>query len=151
MRGTPGQRLTSAFSLCVPELLGGQQAVVTGTGREELCTECVWGKVCVCVCVRACFSEVLTKVYDFTKCRLSTFCRLSARCAASSVRGVNKPIVRITCIILKSRNEPACPWSSHRPHCGSWPFALHQRCTLLLWLIHQLWLGYEWLLKANID
>lgn len=29
MRGTPGQGLTSAFSLCVFVLLGGQQAVVT--------------------------------------------------------------------------------------------------------------------------
>lgn len=62
----------------------------------------------VYVCVRACFSEVQTQVYGSRKCWNSTFSGLSVRCTASSVCSVNKPIVWITCIILKSRNELVC-------------------------------------------
>lgn len=105
MRGTPGQRLTSAFSLCVPVLLGRQQAVVTGTGRGELCL--FVGKVCA--------SPLLSSLSRNPRFRraprvnLSSLpWRLPVSCAASGVCAVNKPLVRITCIILKSRKEQVC-------------------------------------------
>lgn len=101
MRGTPGQRLTSAFSLCVPVLCGGRRAVVTGAGRGGFMHVFVFmcGKgVCVCV-----WREVLTKKIQISE---NVACQpfvviwhvfMSVTCTASSA---NKPIVWI---MLKSR------------------------------------------------
>lgn len=117
MRGTPGQGLTSAFSLCVFVLLSGQQAAVTvhelGVRNHPWVHIYVWE--------RYMFLHESTVVKFWVKFIISASagywplvvifqfsCRLPMRCTASSVCVVNKPIVWITCIILKSRNEPVC-------------------------------------------
>lgn len=109
MRGTPGQRLTSAFSLCVPGLLGGQHAVVTAAGREVGSHVCVyvWEKVCVSdLC-----SEVLTLIWDCRKLLYHSFAVHFTNNHVGCVWGVLSPasvvqislLFWITCIILKSR------------------------------------------------
>lgn len=100
---------------------------------SRVCVD-VWEKVCVS---DPC-SEVLTLIWGCRKLLyepivviLQILCRLCVGCSVSGVCGVNQPIV------LDHVHHPGSPENElpcrgktprpHRPHRGSWPFALHQR------------------------